>query len=123
MTLTSFIPPFIQVKFAFWKADATAVDAVKVALCIEEEEAFFFEQVAIGNDARHLRVDLGFAVERALGQEPGEEPEWVEMGRFCLFCGFTQGQEDVTRRLEAATDWADTAEATAQDVEDEWSIP
>ena len=34
-------------------------------------------------------------------QEPGEEPQWVEVGHFCAYCRFTPGLVAVRMRLEA----------------------
>jgi len=67
----------------------------------------------------HLGVEFPNKPVGSYLPEPGEEPKWAEMGRFCLLCGFTDSPADVTRRLEAATAWA----TTEDEVDDEWLIP
>ena len=34
-------------------------------------------------------------------QEPGEEPQWVEVGTWCAVCGFDAGQVAIRMQLEA----------------------
>lgn len=72
----------------------------------------------------HLGVEfpnkpVGFYV-----REPGEDPQGVEVGHLCPVCGLTESPAAITRRLEAATDWAAAGQdVDVEDDEDEWLIP
>ena len=51
-------------------------------------------------------------------QDPGEEPQWVEVGHLCPVCGLTYSPAAIRMRLEFEMGWATTQEDVGEDVED-----
>jgi len=65
---------------------------------------------------RHKGVDCPVKTTWAYLRNPGEEPEWVEMGLWCPYCGFTETPVAVRMHLEIMMGWKEAEEVEPPDL-------